>query len=80
MEAAADLKGSRQLQTDRVCGSFGSPAAPPLGGEGCLTSKERSVEAVMWIGTLEKTDMISAMQQEASAVHSLPEVLQWNQQ
>lgn len=32
MEAAADLKGSGKLQTDRVCGSFGSLAAPCLRG------------------------------------------------
>lgn len=80
MEVAADLKGSGKLKNDRVCGSFGSLAAPHLWGEGHLKSKERSVEAMMWIGTLEKTDMTSAMQQETSAAHSSPQVLQWNQQ
>lgn len=51
----------------------------PLGGR-LYHTKERSVEAVMWMETLEKTDMTSAMQQEISAVHASPQVLQWNQQ
>lgn len=46
------LKGSRQAQTRRLGGSFGSPAAPTLRGEGHNASKEGSIEVVVWYGDL----------------------------
>lgn len=75
-KAAASLKGSRQGQIFQAGGSFGSPAAHTLRGKGCITSKEESTEVVVWYGDLGENRLHCAVQQETSALHSSPQVLQ----